>query len=349
MENSDSILDVMDKAVIVDRLVKNFEVTERERGLVGGISSLFSPKRKTIRALKGVSFTIESGELVGFIGPNGAGKTTTLKILSGLLYPTAGFTQVIGFEPWERKREYLKKIALVMGQKNQLWWDLPATETFELNRAIYEIPDREYKESLSELVKLLQVQRLLKIQVRRLSLGQRMRLELVAALLHQPKVLFLDEPTIGLDIIGQQKIREFLADYNRRNGATIILTSHNMDDVINLSKRVIVIDKGDILFDGRLDELVVNFAKHKIIKLYFSKEIDIKNLEHVGRVININFPQAVLSVPRETSALAAAELLQNFPIADLTIEEEPIEEIIRRVFKGELSGKLRARKKRKNK
>ena len=326
----------MDRAIIVDRLVKNFEITERKQGLIGSVSSLVSPKKKTIRALRRISFSIETGELVGFIGPNGAGKTTTLKILSGLLYPTSGFTQVLGFDPWDRKPEFLKQISLVMGQKNQLWWDLPAIETLELNRAIYEIPKKRYEESLDELTKMLEVKRLLNVQVRRLSLGQRMRLELVAALLHKPKILFLDEPTIGLDVVGQQKMRDFIYDYNKKHDATILLTSHNMDDVFDLAKRVIVIDKGKILFDGDLRELVDRFAKDKIIKVYLSKEADIKQLEGIGKVKKLDFPQAVLSVRRATAAVAAAELLQKIPVADLTIEEEPIEEIVRKVFSGEV-------------
>lgn len=320
---------------MVDHLVKDFEVTQKEAGLFGSVRSLFSPKKKAVRALRSISFSIMPGELVGFIGPNGAGKTTTLKILSGLLYPTSGLSQVLGYNPWDRKPDYLKKIALVMGQKNQLWWDLPAIETFELNRAIYEIPKRQYKETLDELVTLLDVGKLLKTQVRRLSLGQRMRLELIAALLHRPEVLFLDEPTIGLDILGQEKIRDFVYDYNRKFQATILLTSHNMEDLINLSRRVIVINEGRIIFDGALDELVSRFAKKKIITVYLSKEIDIKEMENIGKVRKVQFPQVVLSVPRTTAAVAASEILQNFPVGDLTIEEESIEEIIGKVFKGE--------------
>jgi len=331
---SQSEKETSEKAIIVEHLTKNFEVNVKEKGLKSSISSLFSPKKKTVRALKNISFTIAPGELIGFIGPNGAGKTTTLKILSGLLYPTAGFTQVLGFDPWERRPDYLKKIALVMGQKNQLWWDLPAIDTFELNRAIYEIPKKKYEETLDELVSILEVKKLLNVAVRRLSLGQRMRLELVAALLHTPQILFLDEPTIGLDLVAQQKVRDFIYEYNRRHGATIIITSHNMDDLIDLAKRVIVIDHGEILFDGDLGELVKQFAKDKIIKVYLSREDDIKGLEKIGKLKKFEFPQAILSVSRETTAVAAAELLQQFAVSDLTIEEEPIEEIIRRVFKG---------------
>ncbi len=327
----------MYKAIIVDHLVKNFEVTEKEPGLTGAVKSLFSAKKKQVHALRGVSFTIQPGELIGFIGPNGAGKTTTLKTLSGLLYPTSGFVEVLEHDPWERKSEFLKQISLVMGQKNQLWWDLPAIETFELNRAIYEIPKRDYEESLNELTELLEVKKLVNTPVRKLSLGQRMRMELVAALIHKPKVLFLDEPTIGLDLIAQQKVRDFIYAYNQKNNATIILTSHNMDDLIDLARRVIVIDEGKILFDGAFEELTNKFAKEKIIKATLSKEYPIADFEKIGKVKKLAFPQVVISVPRSTTAVAAAELLQNFPVEDLTIEEVPIEDVIRKVFRGELS------------
>jgi len=325
----------LEKAITIEHLTKQFEVNEKERGLKGSIRSLVAPKKKTVSALRDISLSINQGELVGFIGPNGAGKTTTLKVLSGLLYPTGGFVSVLGFNPWKRKTEFLKQISLVMGQKNQLWWDLPAIDSFELLRAIYEIPDKQYKDSLNELVNMLDAKDLLNIQVRKLSLGQRMRLELAAVLLHRPRVLFLDEPTIGLDVVAQQKVRDFIFDYNRRNGATVILTSHNMDDLINLSKRVIVIDKGEILFDGLLKELTGQFVREKIIKAYLSKETDYKKLEKIGKVVKLEYPEVVIHVPREAIALAAAELLQSFPIADLNIEEEPIEDIIRRIFRGE--------------
>jgi ABC-2 type transport system ATP-binding protein len=325
----------MDRAIIVEGLVKNFEITEKEPGLTGAVKSRISPKRKTIHALKGVSFTIQPGELVGFIGPNGAGKTTTLKTLSGLLYPTSGFVEVLEFDPWARNPEFLKQISLVMGQKNQLWWDLPAIETFELNRAIYDIPTRVYSENLKELVELLDVEKLLNIPVRKLSLGQRMRMELVAALLHKPKVLFLDEPTIGLDIIAQAKIRDFIYDYNTKYGATILLTSHNMGDLTNLARRVIIINDGKILYDGAFEDLIMKYAKEKIIKATLSNESGISELEKIGTIKKLSFPEVILSVPRSAAAIAASELLQNFPVDDLTIEEIPIEEIIRKAFKSE--------------
>ena len=329
----------MNRAIVVDRLVKNFEVTVKKPGLKGAIESIVSPKKKTIRALRGISFTIQPGELVGFIGPNGAGKTTTLKTLSGLLYPTSGFVSVLDFDPWNRRPEFLKQISLVMGQKNQLWWDLPAFETFELNRAIYEIPKKEFEENLKELVTLLGVEKLLNIQVRRLSLGQRMKMELVAALLHKPKVLFLDEPTIGLDLVAQQRMRDFIYEYDRKYEATILLTSHNMDDLVDLARRVIVIDEGNILFDGALEELVNKFAKGKIIEVTLEREDDIKKMESIGRIKKIAYPVVTIEVPRGATASAAAELLQNFAVADLTIEEIPIEDIIRKVFRGELRRK----------
>lgn len=325
-----------DKTIIVEHLSKNFEVTEKKPGLFGSIQSIVKPAKKTVRALKRVSFTVNEGELIGFIGPNGAGKTSTMKVLSGLLYPTAGFIQVAGHDPWQKNPNFLKKISLVMGQKNQLWWDLPAIDTFELNKNIYELSDRDYKESLDELIKLLGVKKLLNIQVRRLSLGQRMRLELIASLLHRPKVLFLDEPTIGLDLIAQKKMHDFIFEYNKRYKATVLLTSHNMGDLVNLTKRVIVINKGEIVFDGNLKDLITKYAKEKLIKVYFSKPCDIKKIEKIGKLKKHQFPQATITIPRETAAVASAEILQNFPVADMTIEEEPIEDVIRRVFKGEI-------------
>ncbi|OGM12682.1 ABC transporter [Candidatus Woesebacteria bacterium RIFCSPLOWO2_01_FULL_39_23] len=325
-----------ENTVIIKGLTKNFDVRFKEAGLAGSIKSLIKPKNIVKRALKGISFTVSRGELIGFIGPNGAGKTTTLKILSGLLYPTNGFVQVLGFNPWEKKPEFLKNISLVMGQKNQLWWDLPAIESLKLNRAIYEISQKDFTERLNKLTDLLDVGNLLSTQVRKLSLGQRMRLEFVTALIHEPEILFLDEPTIGLDVIAQQKVRDFIYEYNLKNRATILLTSHNMNDLLDLTKRVIVIDSGEILYDGYLSELVRSFAKEKIIKVYLAKESDIKKFETIGKIIKLDLPYVSLSVPRESAAVAASEILQSFAVADLTIEEEPIEGVIRRVFKGEM-------------
>lgn len=307
----------MDKAIIVDRLAKNFIVN-----------------KKTIKALKEISFTIQKGELVGFIGPNGAGKTTTMKTLSGLLYPTSGFVSVLGFDPFEKSRDFLKQISLVMGQKNQLWWDLPVINSFEFNKAIYEIKDKDYKRNLDELVSLLKVSDLLQTPVRKLSLGQRMKMELIASLIYKPSVLFLDEPTLGLDLIAQQSLRDFIYEYNRKNEATVLLTSHNMNDLVDLSRRVIIINDGNIIFDGALDEITTKFATEKIIKATLSEEIDPKKIQEIGTVKKYTFPQIYISVPRSTVAFAAAELLQNFPVVDLNIEELSIEDVIRKVFTG---------------
>lgn len=326
----------MDRAVVVDHLFKDFEVVERGAGVSGAVASLFRPKKRTVHALKGLSFSILAGELVGFIGPNGAGKTTALKTLAGILSPTSGFVSVLGYNPTDRKKEFLKNIALVMGQKNQLWWDLPAIETFELNKAIYEIPDKLYRDTLKDLVKLLEVEEYLHTPVRKLSLGQRMRMEFVASLLHRPRVLFLDEPTVGLDVVAQARVRDFVRDYNRRYESTILLTSHNMGDLINVVQRVIVVDNGEIIFDGEFRELIRRFARNKIIKVYFSKDVNLGSLEKIGEIDQVNLPEVVISVPREASAAAAAELLAEFPVADLTIEEQPIEDVVRVVFGGEV-------------
>jgi len=322
-------------AISVQKLSKHYKVFEKEPGLLGSVKSLFKREYRQVKAVDGVSFQIQEGELIGFIGPNGAGKTTTLKCLSGLLYPTAGEVAVLGFTPWDRKHEFLKQISLVMGQKNQLWWDLPAMESFILNKEIYEIPDQEYQKTLHTLVELLDVKDVLNIQVRRLSLGQRMKCELIAALLHTPKVLFLDEPTIGLDVVMQKKIREFIKEYNQAFKATVILTSHYMGDVKELCKRVIIIDKGSIIFDGLLSEITKKYANHKFLRVVFAKEVDKKSLKKLATVKEFDFPQATLVVRREQASKAAAKLLENFPVADLNIEEPGIEDIIREVFTGE--------------
>lgn len=322
----------MASVIQVKNLKRYYQVFEKEPGILGSVKSVFSRKYKQVRAVDGISFEVEEGELVGFIGPNGAGKTTTLKVLSGLLYTSSGNVRVAGFNPWEREEKFLKTIATVFGQKNQLWWDLPAIETFNLNKAIYSIPDKNFSETLRELTKLLDVEGLLRTQVRKLSLGQRMKMELIASLLHRPKVLFLDEPTIGLDVVMQKAIRDFIKEYNKRYKATILLTSHYMGDVRELAERVIIIDHGKIIFDGRLEEIVKKFAKNKVIDVIFSKDIDPKALAEVGEVSSYAFPKAKISVPRSVAPVAAAEVLRRFPVADLTIQELGIEDVIRQVF-----------------
>jgi ABC-2 type transport system ATP-binding protein len=324
----------MADVISVKNLKKYYKVHQKEAGLIGSVKSLFNRKYYDVKAVDGVSFQIEEGELIGFIGPNGAGKTTTLKVLSGLLYPTSGNVSVLGYTPWDRKPEFQKQFSLVMGQKNQLWWDLPAIESFILNKEIYEVPTDQYKKTLDELVSLLEVEDVLKVQVRKLSLGQRMKMELIAALIHSPKILFLDEPTIGLDVVMQKKMRDFIKEYNQKYNATIILTSHYMDDVKELCKRIIIIDKGRVLFDGALDEIIKKYANHKLLTVVFNKKVNAEDLKEIGKVKEFDYPKAVISVKRNTASMAAAELLQNFPVADLNIEEPQIEDIIREVFTG---------------
>lgn len=318
----------------VNNLKRYFKVHKKEPGLKGSFKSLLRRKYKTIKAVDNISFSINEGELIGFIGPNGAGKTTTLKCLSGLLYPTAGKVRVLGYNPWDKRCEYLNQTSLVMGQKNQLWWDLPAMESFLLNKEIYELTNKKFKHVLNNLIKMLDLKNVVNIQVRKLSLGQRMKCELVAALIHSPKVLFLDEPSIGLDVVMQKKIRDFIKTYNEKYGSTIILTSHYMGDVAELCQRVIIIDKGSIVYDGLFSEIVKRFADHKLIKVVFNKEVDPKNLEKIAQVKEYAFPKAVLRVKRSAVSLAAAEILKSYPIADLNIEEPSIEDIIRELFTG---------------
>lgn len=318
--------------ISVKNLTKYFSVHKKDAGLAGSLKSLIHRKYETVKAVDNVSFTIEEGELIGFIGPNGAGKTTTLKCLSGLLYPTSGNLSVLNHTPFKREKSFLKQIALIMGQKNQLWWDLPAIDTFLLQKEIYEISDTLYKERLSELVTLLEVQEFLNLPVKKLSLGQRMKMELIAALLHNPKVLFLDEPTIGLDVVMQKKLREFVYEYNQRYKATVLLTSHYMKDVETLCKRVLVINHGKLLYDGLLDTLVKKFAPYKVMKVILQKQIDPKKLESFGTIKLFEFPQLVLTVSTKKSGEVAAKLLKNFPVEDLNIEDPEIEEVIREVF-----------------
>jgi len=325
-------------AIQVSRLKKFYRVHQKEPGLTGSVKSLFKRKYVDVKAVNNISFSIDEGELIGFIGPNGAGKTTTLKCLSGLLYPSSGKISVLGFDPWERKPEFLKQIALVMGQKNQLWWDLPAMETFLLNKEIYGISDEQFEKTLDELTRLLEVKDLLRVQVRKLSLGQRMKCELVAALLHSPKVLFLDEPTIGLDVVMQKRMRDFIKEYNRSSKSTIILTSHYMSDVKELCQRVIIIDKGKIVFDGQLREITKKYADHKQISIILAKEVDPKKLEAIGKVKEFNYPELILTAKRNEVSMIAARALDKLPVADLNIEEPAIEDIIRELFTGKKYG-----------
>jgi ABC-2 type transport system ATP-binding protein len=316
----------------VTNLEKHYVVAEKEAGFAGSVRSFFKRKTKTVKAVDGVSFKLEPGEVIGFLGPNGAGKTTTLKMLSGLLHPSKGEARVLGFTPFERRANFLKSITLVMGQKQQLIWDLPAMDSFLVNQAIYEIDDATFKTTMREFTELLALEDILKKQVRKLSLGERMKCELAAALLHKPKVLFLDEPTIGLDINMQVRIREFVADYNQRHNATVILTSHYMADVTALCKRIIVIDKGHIMFDGDLSGLIERMSASKSVKLQLEHAVDKSQLESFAPVKSIDGLNAELLVPRHDVSRVTARLLAELPVADVTIEDPPIEEVIGQVF-----------------
>ena len=319
-------------AISVRHLSKTYRVHKKDPGLWGSLKSFVRRETFDVRAVDGVSFQIETGELVGFLGPNGAGKTTTLKVLSGLLYPTEGEVSVLGFRPWRRQRAFQRQFSLVMGQKNQLWWDLPALDSFLLNREIYEVPRAQFDETLEELTAALDLGPLLRVQVRKLSLGERMKCELAAALLHRPAVLFLDEPTIGLDVVMQKKIREFILDYNRRRRATILLTSHYMEDVEALCERVIIIDHGKVIYDGKLEEIVRRHVDRKTLAVTFLEPVSREALEGIGEVLEFESQKATVCVPRAEASGRAARLLNEFPVADLNIEEPPVDDVIRHIF-----------------
>jgi ABC-2 type transport system ATP-binding protein len=314
----------------VSELTKIFKVPEREAGLRAAAKALVRRTTRDVQAVDGISFDIQPGEVVGFLGPNGAGKTTTLKMLAGLLYPTSGEAHVLGHVPSRREREYLRRMTMVMGNRNQLQWDIPALDSFELNRAIYRLRREDYVAIRDELVELLDVGDLVRKPVRNLSLGERMKVEIVGALLHQPQVLFLDEPTIGLDITMQKRIRSFIAEYNRRHGATVLLTSHYMADVEALCRRVIVIHHGRILFDGALSSLADEFAAYKTIGVVL--ENGNVPLDAYGDVVSQHGERITLRVPKAETSRVAARLLADHEVLDLTIEEPPIEDVIESVF-----------------
>jgi ABC-2 type transport system ATP-binding protein len=319
--------------IAVRGLTKHYRVHERDPGLLAGLRSLVRRRYRTVVAVEELSFDIGAGERVGFLGPNGAGKTTTLKMLCGLLHPTRGTAEVVGFVPRHRETEFLKSITLVMGQKQQLLWDLPPADTFELNRAIYEIPAAQFRETLAELSALLALGELVRKPTRQLSLGERMKCELAAALLHRPKVLFLDEPTIGLDVSMQAATRDFVRAYNERFGATILLTSHYMDDVAALCPRIIVIDRGHRLFDGPLEDLVRRVRPDKRVLLRLAKPAARADLEQLGEVVSLGIDQAVLQVRPADLQAVVSRLLTALPVLDLTIEDPPLEEVMREVFR----------------
>lgn len=319
-------------AILVQDLRKVYRVHQKPQGLGASVRSLFRRRYKHVHAVDGISFQVEPGEMVGFLGPNGAGKTTTLKILSGLIYPTAGQVRVLDFIPWERRNAYRRLFALLMGQKNQLWWDLPAAESFRLHKEIYAIEDKRFFRVQGELTELLHVTDLLNQPVRELSLGERMKMELIAALLHSPRVLFLDEPTIGLDVTAQAGIRKCLRDYNEQNNVTIVLTSHYMKDIEALCDRVIVINHGKLIHDGPLSDIIHRFADHKLITLQFANGDVPEQFDGMGELVKREPPKVTLRIPRDEIASQTARLLGSYEINDISVEDPPIEDTISHMF-----------------
>ncbi len=323
-------------AITVSHLTRRFTTHVKQPGLSGALRGLFRRQYITKTAVDDVSFDIESGEFVGFLGPNGAGKTTTLKILSGVLHPTSGAALVLGHEPWKREAALQRRFSLVLGQKNQLWWDLPALDSFLLNRAIYEVPQADFDAKVEELSELLDLKKLLHVPVRKLSLGERMKCEIAASLLHAPQVLFLDEPTIGLDVVSQVRIREFLRDYNARTGITVMLSSHYMADIEALCKRVIVIGEGRVVYDGGLRELSDRFANRRRIPLTLAEDLGAAELEQ--RLDGLHSETAsegrnlIVTVPRDEVPMRVARLLQDLPVDDLAVEDVELETVIRDLF-----------------
>lgn len=332
----------MSTTIQAERLAKIYRVKVRDAGLAGAARALVRPRYREVRAVDDVSFRISQGEIVAFLGPNGAGKTTTLKMLTGLLHPSGGSALVAGAEPWSGGAAFKRRIALVLGNKQQLLWDLPPEETFQLNRAIYDISPAAYRERLDELVRLLDLAGVRDKPVRQLSLGERMKCELAAALLHQPEILFLDEPTLGLDVTAQEVIRDFLTAYRERHGATILLTSHYMADVTALASRVLIIHQGRLLYDGELDALVTRTARVKRLELVLGGSVSREALAVFGEVRHYQPPHATLEIPREEATGVSARLLASLPVRDFAIDDPPIEEVIRHVFAAGVDGAVDA-------
>jgi ABC-2 type transport system ATP-binding protein len=318
-------------AIEARELTKVYRTYRKERGLWGSVKGLASRRYDETHAVDHVSFQIDNGEFVGFLGPNGAGKTTVLKMLSGLLNPTSGDARVLGFVPWERRNEMKRQFSLLMGQKNALWWDLPAQESLELNRAIYGIDRARFSKVVGGLAELLEIEDKMNVMVRELSLGERMKMELIAALIHEPRVLFLDEPTIGLDVVSQKRVREFLRVYNEERRIVTLLTSHYMQDIQELCHRVLVIDHGKIFFDGPLDEIIDRFSGHKILSLTFDKQVT-RDFSPFGEVIEQTPMSVQLKVPRAKVTETCRQLLESCDVSDINVQEVPVEEVIRQLF-----------------
>ncbi len=322
--------------IMVENLKKEFTYYKKMTGIKGSLHNIFHRESLTKEAVRDISFSVESGEMIGFLGPNGAGKTTTLKMLSGILYPTGGRIEVDGFIPWERKNEFKRRISIVMGQKNQLWWDLPASDSFYLNKCIFGVDDGSYRDIITELSELLDVKELLNVQVRRLSLGERMKMEILAALIHRPDILFLDEPTIGLDILSQKKIREFLKIYNEQWKTTVIITSHYMADIEALCDRAVIINQGQLVYDGKLADMNQVLGKRKLLSVKTSDAVDIGAWKTFGMVREVSAAGAVLEVPQEKVKEVLNAVLSELQVDDFTVTEIPIEESIARFYQKEV-------------
>lgn len=317
----------------VNDLTKHYRVYQKQEGIGGSIRGLFHREFRDVKAVQGINLTVEQGEFVAFLGPNGAGKTTTLKLLSGVIQPTDGTASVMGYVPWKRENGYRRRFALVMGQKNQLWWDLPARESYRLHQHIYGIEPGEFSTRLDELTDLLDVTRLLDQPVRELSLGERMKMELIAALLHSPEVLFLDEPTIGLDVIAQHNIQKFLKYYQEKRRITILLTSHYMKDIAALCKRVVVIARGTIQYDGSLSGIIDQFSGDKLVTLQFAASESMTLPQSLGEIVNENWPKIQYKVPRGDVPRLLAETLRDHTIEDVVVEDPPLEDVIAGLFR----------------
>jgi len=316
----------------VSNLSKIYPVAIKEPGFKGTLSHFFQRKYRQIKAVEGVSFTLNQGEIVGFLGPNGAGKTTTLKMLTGLIHPSSGNVQVAGYTPYRRQKSFLNKISLVMGQKQQLLWDLPALDSLKINAAIYNIPDKVFKTRLDELATMLSLEEQLTQPIRKLSLGQRMKAELLAALIHHPQILFLDEPTLGLDVNAQAAVREFLRDYNTRYQSTIILTSHYMADITALCPRILIINQGILVYDGELDKLLKSFADYRQVKIDLVSPLERKDLEKYGEISSIEGKEVCFSIPFAKLTSTITLLLEELDILDFSVQDPPVEEIISHLF-----------------
>lgn len=317
----------------VKGLSKRFEYYVKGEGVKESFKNFLYRKKLYKDSVKNVSFNIKEGEFVGFLGPNGAGKTTTLKMLSGILFPTGGEATVAGYVPWQRKLEYKKQFSIIMGQKNQLWLDLPACDSLRLNQCIYEIEEKEYQNTLAELSEMLDVKKVMNIQVRRLSLGERMKLEIIASLLHKPKIVFLDEPTIGLDISSQKKIRSFLSDYNRQYNTTIILTSHYMKDIEDLCERIIVINEGELVYDGDKKKLSEISGKNKVVSMQLAKEVNREELSHYGKIRKYEEGEVELEIDKNQSKEILPKLVSNFQVLDFSVEDVSLEESLELLYK----------------